>query len=194
MILTKKSFDYLRSIFGSLTQSQVDGLNFLVSKMDEADFSYPEAAYGLATTWHETDKTMQPIVEYGSKKYFEKYDIGTLAKRLGNTPALDGDGYKYRGRGYVQITGTANYALFTKTLGVDLVNNPDLALDPEVAAKILTEGMLKGLFTGVGFRRKRAVQRYNIASYVRARAIINGSDEAQKIAEYAMVFEKALRS
>ena len=194
MILTKASFDYLRSVIGSLSQSQVDGLNFLVSKMKQAGFTYPEAAYGLATVYIETDKTFQPIAEKGSDKYLSKYDTGTLAKRLGNTPEADGDGQKYKGRGYVQITGLANYKFFSKITGKDLVKNPDLALDAEVSAHIMTHGMLNGSFTGVGFRRKRPVSRYNIHQYTKARNIINGTDRATEIAQFAMIFEKALRS
>lgn len=194
MVLTKASFDYLRSVIGSLSQSQVDGLNFLVSKMKQAGFTYPEAAYGLATVYIETDKTFQPIAEKGSDKYLSKYDTGTLAKRLGNTPEADGDGQKYKGRGYVQITGLANYKFFSKITGKDLVNNPDLALDAEVSAHIMTHGMLNGSFTGVGFRRKRPVSRYNIHQYTKARNIINGTDRATEIAQFAMIFEKALRS
>ena len=194
MVLTKASFDYLRSVIGSLSQSQVDGLNFLVSKMKQAGFTYPEAAYGLATVYIETDKTFQPIAERGSDKYLSKYDTGVLAKRLGNTPEADGDGQKYKGRGFVQITGLANYKFFSKITGKDLVENPDLALDAEVSAQIMTHGMLNGSFTGVGFRRKRPVSRYNIHQYTQARNIINGTDRATEIAQFAMIFEKALRS
>jgi predicted chitinase len=53
--------------------------------------------------------------------------------RLGN--ASD-DGYQYRGRGYFQLTGKGNYAKYGKMIGVDLVNNPDLANDPRIAARI----------------------------------------------------------
>ncbi|AHY26819.1 putative endolysin [Acinetobacter phage vB_AbaP_Acibel007] len=194
MILTRNSFDYLRSIYGKLSQSQVDGLNFLVSKMKQAGFTYPEAAYGLATVYVETDKTFQPIAERGSDKYLSKYDTGKLAVRLGNTPEADGDGQLYKGRGYVQITGRANYKFFSTITGKDLIKNPDLALDAEVSTKIMTHGMLNGSFTGVGFRRKRPVSRYNLAQYIAARNIINGTDRAAEIAQHAIVFEKALRS
>lgn len=54
--------------------------------------------------------------------------------RMGNKEA--GDGWKYRGRGIVQLTGKANYEKFGKMAGLDLVNNPDLASDPVNAAKI----------------------------------------------------------
>ena len=55
-------------------------------------------------------------------------------KDLGNTQP--GDGYKFRGRGYVQLTGRANYRSFGQQIGADLENNPDLASQPDVAAKL----------------------------------------------------------
>jgi len=54
--------------------------------------------------------------------------------RMGNKVA--GEGYKYRGRGYIQLTGKNNYADMSKKLGIDLVNNPELANDPNIAFKI----------------------------------------------------------
>lgn len=56
--------------------------------------------------------------------------------RMGNTQS--GDGFRFRGRGYVQLTGRENYAAAGTALGIDLVSNPDLAADPSVAAKIAT--------------------------------------------------------
>ena len=55
------------------------------------------------------------------------------AQTLGNNKP--GDGWKYRGRGFIQLTGKANYADIGKAIGVDLVNNPDALLDPLTAAK-----------------------------------------------------------
>jgi predicted chitinase len=57
--------------------------------------------------------------------------------RMGNTEA--GDGYKYRGRGNLQLTGKDQYAEMGKKLGVDLVNNPDLAMDPKYSAQIAVQ-------------------------------------------------------
>ncbi|ESK53610.1 glycoside hydrolase family 19 protein [Acinetobacter tjernbergiae] len=144
----------------------------------------------LATPWLETDRTIQPITEYGSVKYFEKYDSGSLAKRLGNIQALDGDGFKYSGRGYIQITGTDNYKRVGKALGVDLFNNPNLALKPEIAAKIMVYCMRNGVFTG---KKLSDYINSKTQKYLSVRRIINGTDRAEDIACFAKVFEKALR-
>lgn len=196
MKLTSNGFNILRRemFLGSLSTSQVTALNLLCTNFTEESVSYPEAAYMLATVFHETNKTMLPIEEYGSDKYLSKYDTGKLAKDLGNTPEADGDGQKFKGRGYVQLTGLANYARFGKLLGIDLVGTPTLACDPVYASKIMIIGMRDGLFTGVGFARKRPVTTYDRNKYVAARSIINGTDRALTIATYAMIFEKALRS
>lgn len=50
------------------------------------------------------------------------------ADRMGNGNEGSGDGYKYRGRGFIQLTGKSNYAALSKATGIDFVNNPDLLL------------------------------------------------------------------
>lgn len=57
--------------------------------------------------------------------------------RMGNTEA--GDGFKYRGRGDIQLTGKSQYEDMGKKLGIDLVNNPDLAKDPKISAQIAVQ-------------------------------------------------------
>lgn len=73
------------------------------------------------------------VRELGNTAYFDKYDTGPLAKRLGNTPEKDGDGAKYKGRGLIQVTGLANYKACGLYLGLDLVSNPELLEQPKYA-------------------------------------------------------------
>lgn len=176
-------FGGIRPLTGALNQSQVDGFNTLLKIMAPWPVSW--AAYGLATAWPETAFTMQPIHEYGGPAYFKRrYDIEgskpALARDLGNIHP--GDGVKYAGRGYVQITGRTNYRRF----GIE--DAPDDALKPDVAARIMVEGMTKGSFTG------KKLADYLPGDYVNARRIINGTDNAEKIAGYARAFEAALRA
>lgn len=73
------------------------------------------------------------VKELGNDSYFDKYDTGSIADKLGNTPQKDGDGAKYKGRGLIQVTGLANYKACGKALGLDLVNHPELLEQPEYA-------------------------------------------------------------
>ena len=176
-------FDIVRKKFGPLSQSQVDGFQLLVKA--SAQLPQDHAAYVLATAWHETARTMQPIYERGSKSYFDKYDAGTkIGKDLGNT--IKGDGYKFRGRGYVQLTGRRNYAKASKECGADMVAAPDLALDPVHAVKIIVAGMRDGWFTG-----KRMS---NFKTFKAMRKVVNGTDKDDLIAGYAETFLKALQA
>lgn len=77
-------------------------------------------AHFLAQIDHESGG-FKYLTELGGKSYFDKYE---WRKDLGNTQK--GDGYKYRGRGYIQVTGRANYTELSKDTGIDFVNNPDL--------------------------------------------------------------------
>jgi hypothetical protein len=93
------------------------------------------AIAAMATVAVETAWTFRPIHEYGNDDYFnKKYD--TRAD-LGNTPEKDGDGAIYCGRGYIQITGKANYRRYGGLVGRDLVNHPQMAMEPAVAGAIL---------------------------------------------------------
>jgi putative chitinase len=84
---------------------------------------------------HEIKKDPYKFAEviYGSKT--------AIGKGMGNT--TEGDGFKYIGRGFIQLTGKNNYALYGKLAGVDLVGNPTQLLDPVVAAKVTAQFILK---------------------------------------------------
>ncbi len=151
--------------------------------------SLNQVAYFLATVKWETMYTFEPIHEKGSLSYFDKYEPGTtLGTNLGNTQP--GDGYLYRGRGYVQITGRENYTHIGQLLGVDLVNNPDQALDPPTAYKIATQGMQHGWFTGR--RLSQYMANGSAPDFLNARRIINGTDHAADIAGFAQQFVRML--
>lgn len=175
-------FKAVRAFSGALEQSQVDGFNFLLAEMAEAKWPLSYAAYGLATAWHETNCTMQPVVEaYWLSEGWRKANLRY---------------YPWHGRGFVQLTWQENYKRADKECGLDgkLLADPELARDPEIAAKILVRGMAGGWFTekklsdyltghGPGSHRQ----------FVLARYIINGTDKASKIADEALRFQQALQ-
>lgn len=132
-----------------------------------------QLAYILATTVHES----------GAGAYMEEFASGSAyegRRDLGNTQS--GDGVRYKGRGYVQITGRNNYRDWSKRLGMDLVSNPKLAESPEVAAKILVGGMKMGTFTG---KKLDDYINGSKTDFVGARRIVNGTNKADTFAATA---------
>jgi putative chitinase len=178
----------------TLSTEEVEGCEAILKAMEGAPLSH--AAYALATAYHETASTMQPIKEYGGPTYFTRmYDVTgarpQLATKHGNTCA--GDGAKFFGRGYVQLTWKCNYLKAGEKCGVDLCADPDKALDPKIAARIMREGMDHGWFTGKRFSSYLPGKGpATHAQFVSARRIINGTDKASKIAGHAVEFQKAL--
>ena len=128
-----------------------------------------QLAYILATTIGESN--VRPIKEYRAAE-------GTALRKTQDAYWYTG----YYGRGYVQLTWKDNYAKFAKYLGVDLVGNPDLALNPKYAAQIAAYGMKNGSFTG------KKLSDYILGAkqdFENARRIINGTDKAATFAGYA---------
>lgn len=117
--------------------------------MDEGGMFVPrERAEFLGQTAHESLAGALMYEVWGPTTQQKKYERVTdapwgpglkpgdpnyVAFNLGNSQP--GDGYKYRGRGFIQLTGRANYEACGKYLGLDFLNNPDLASDPDVAVK-----------------------------------------------------------
>ncbi len=205
-----------------LSQSQVNGLERLLDTWANYYAADPIEflAYDLATSYHETGATMQPITENlnysadGLRRTFPKYFTPdqaaayarqpqrianrAYANRNGNGSEASGDGWRYRGDGDVQNTGRANAARATKelnalfNLNVDLVANPDMRGDPFISAHSLFLGNKEGWWTGkkLGDYIKPGVS----VDYVGARRVVNGTDEDDKIAAYAKSFLVALNA
>lgn len=197
----KYFFDLFRKSFGKLSTKQVEGIEAtlleweLWLKNGWVNNDLRKLAYILATDYHESATTMQAVKEYGGDNYYVKlyWDNQKKAKELGNKSRQDA--IDFCGKGKPQITGRANYTKMGKILGIDLANNPDLALDLKIATKIMFEGMLmgksfKGDFTG------KSLEDYfnkNIDDPKNARRIVNGLDKADLIKGYHLTILKCLR-
>lgn len=194
----KKFFDAYRTRFGKLTQPLVDALDFLIDQIEmDTRFSDSEKdrrqlAYCLATFKWETAHTMEPIDEFGTVDRFNRlYGPQTkVGKVLGNTQP--GDGARFKGRGYVQLTGRTNYLRAGNFLHTDLVSDPDQAKRSELAYRIAVQGMKEGWFTGR--KLDQFIKESVPPDYEKARAIINGTDKAQTIADLARRFDEVLQS
>jgi putative chitinase len=177
----------------TLSADEVSGCEAILAAC--AGWRLSWAAYGLATAHLETAGTMQPIKEYGGTAYFRKmYDIEgarpAKARELGNT--MPGDGAKYAGRGYVQLTGRTNYKKAGAALGQDMVSTPDLAMRPDIAAAVMVKGMEQGWFTGKRLADYLPAATGTLEQFKAARRIINGQDRALDIARTAIEFQRAL--
>ena len=135
-----------------------------------------QAAYVLATAYWETGRTMLPVKEaYWLSENWRRKNLRY---------------YPWYGRGYVQLTWETNYRKAGRKLGVDMVKNKDLALDPDIAAEVLVLGSKEGWFTGKKLKDYITLRRSN---FTQARRIINGMDKASTIAGIARKYNKALR-
>lgn len=203
-------------VFGtSLSQGQVTTLDLILNESERRGLILTHLAYVLATPVHEVGTALQPKTESltytnaariravwpsrfpsiaSAQPYVrqpQKLANEVYGGRMGNTGS--NDGWTYRGRGLCQITGKQMYTKLGNLIGVNLVGDPDAALEPDIAVHIMFEGMIFGLFTG-----KKLSDYLNAVAtdYRGARAIINGDVKANgdKIAGYARAFEAALKA
>ncbi len=146
-----------------LNPSQKQGYKFIVSEWDKTIHTDERwLAYMLATAYHETAHTLQPVTEYGSNTYLHSKPY-----------------WPFIGRGYVQLTWKANYEKY------GIADHPEKALEPELAAHIMIAGMVNGIFTG-----RKLSQYFNdhTDDPINARRIVNSLDRAEKIADYYIDF------
>lgn len=171
---------------GRISNSQKSGIKEKLDAFDMFEIKDKRwQAYMLATSYYETGRTMQPVEEAGKGKgrpYGKKlkYDRTVYYK----------PDKLYFGRGDVQLTWYENYEMMGELLDIPLLQYPGLALDPLYSAVIMIEGMTNGYsnrgdFTGVSLEdyfNNRREDPYN------ARRIVNGLDQADKIAGYYYKF------
>jgi hypothetical protein len=134
-----------------------------------------QIAYVLATVQWETAHTFKPVKEaYWKSELWRQQNLRY---------------FPYYGRGFVQLTWKSNYAKFSGILAIDMIKDPDLALDPYVSAFILVYGFKHGTFTG------KAIAHYineSKTDFIGARRCINGTDKAIQIKNLAYAFLRQL--
>ncbi len=182
----KKFFALVKPLFGSYDAHEIEGIDAILDEAEKRGTPRNWLAYIFATAYHETNRTMQPVRE----AYWVKNAEAWRKRHLRY--------YPYYGRGLVQLTWEYNYKKAKEKLGVDFVMYPDKVMEMDYAIQILFVGMDESWFTGK--RLADAIDLKNDpdgkerAEYIAARKIINGTDEAAKIAGYALSFEHALES
>ena len=183
----------------SLTPAQIEGINAIFDYWDAnlATADRRWLAYILATAFHETAYTMQPVRETlatSDSRAVEILETAFASGRLSwvKTPYWrpDEDGRSWLGRGLVQLTHRRNYEAISEVTGIDLVAQPDRAMEMVPAVTILIEGMLRGSFTSHRLSDHLNEERED---WVNARRIVNGTDRAEKLAEYGRTFLAAIR-
>jgi hypothetical protein len=182
----------------------------MLDEFDRQRTPVDQQAYMLATAFHETATHMQPVIETRQPSEATNPSVDTAIARLesswarGRLPWVktpywrkDAQGRSYLGRGLPQLTHRVNYDKIGRVIGVDLVSNPDAALRTDIAVKIMIAGMTLGIFTG----KKMSdfldgvdeADAEDYREYRNARVVVNGTDKADVIADYAIKFERALR-
>ena len=177
---------------GSLSDKQSQGLQAIIDACAQYQVTDQRMiAYILATAYWETARTMQPIEEFG-KGAGRAY--GRMIKQSGQ-PYTTPD-HIYYGRGHTQNTWYENYEMlsnqsYAKTQGWDFLNNPELLLTMEPSLWATIHCMWHGSYTGVGLSKYFTA---DATDWVNARRIINGTDQAENIAEFAQAFYQYLQS
>jgi hypothetical protein len=131
------------------------------------------AIAALATVAIETAYTFKPVHEYGDKAYFIKhyFDNERVRIALGNRSAEDA--WKYAGRGFIQLTGAANYSTASNSLGVDLVDDPADPSDDADPDKACQPAIAASLFADY-FYKRGCYRAARMHEWAKVRKIVNG--------------------
>lgn len=181
MINKKFFYEHVRLhlFHGTMKPKQYNGIETILQEWEKNYIQSDDRwlAYMLATTHHETDRTMQPIEEYGKGK----------GKPYGVPDPVTNKAYY--GRGFVQLTWKYNYDKMSTVTNNNLVINPEYALDITTSTKILFYGMINGSFTG---KKLNSYFGSGKEDWINARRIINGLDKANLISGYAKQYYAAI--
>lgn len=161
----------LSAVPQSAKKSAAKNLPLIEQALREEGIDDPKTlAYALATIEHETAGTFEPIEEYGGRQQ---------ARRLGY-----GGGENYFGRGFIQLTHAENYQKIGQRIGLGnaLVKNPQLALRPDISAKILA----------AFFKDRGVAAAASKGDFIAARGPVNGTDRAREIANRANQYLRTL--
>jgi hypothetical protein len=185
----QKFFDTVRKpLFSArLSQGQVANMGAILDEWEARQLTDLRwLACMLGTVRGECGAAMAPVRE-GFRKTDADARAYVLKQRYPYAKAVNGK--VYYGRGLVQLTWEANYAAMGKIIGVDLAGDPDRALEPAIAAKVMFEGMIRGTFT-----RHKLADYFDAdtTDFLHSRRIINGMDRAAEFAGFMKTFLKAL--
>lgn len=127
------SYQEIGHVLGLGKEATTKNLPLIASALAKHGLTDQRVVLGVLANIKTETSGIQPIDEYngGKESYYDRYD-----KHPGLGNKLPGDGRRYHGRGFIQLTGRANYAAYGKQLGIDLINNPNLANNPSIAAEI----------------------------------------------------------
>ena len=192
-------FGCARSVHRRMTQQQVNSYNSIFKVWLESGYKDLRwLAYSLGTAYHESGSKMTPVREGFAKtdaaarkivnRMWKKRDITMPYHRPDRVT-----GHVYYGRGFLQLTWAENYKKIGRKIGLDdqLYQQPDLALDPEIAASILIDGLVNGRIRanqklGDYFNGKKA-------DWVGARKVLSGDNKGPKVAAHARKYNKCLK-
>jgi peptidoglycan hydrolase-like protein with peptidoglycan-binding domain len=146
----------------------------IVQAARDRQLTDPQIAYILATAEHESD-SFNTLEEYSDGNQYD----GRAS--LGNTQP--GDGARFKGRGYVQLTGRLNYKRYTEITGLELLKLPVILMNwPPLSVFVIVDGMMRGVYTG---QRLDEFVNSGKQDFFNARQVVNGHDRADKIAAQA---------
>jgi putative chitinase len=165
-----------------------DNLPPLRAAIREFDLLDPRLIAATLATIRAENASFEPLSE-GKSKFntspgghpFNLYDN---RKDLGNKGAPDGA--RFKGRGYVQLTGRARYAAASETLGLGtlLIDNPDLASDPQISARLLC--------ASIGSKRQAILESAGAGDIGRVRRFTNDAGGSHGLSQFKDAYRQVL--